>query len=145
MDGLTLEDIDLEIRLERLDLAPEGVPGDGDVEPWARLWSTRDPVTLFGGAGSASGTGEVRKVLDWLAGLFGGHVDDRQDLVAAGASGDLAYTVAVEHKTVDTPGGERVTYALRATHVYRREGGEWRIVHRHGDRPPQREDFPIAP
>jgi ketosteroid isomerase-like protein len=27
-------------------------------------------------------------------------------------------------------------YTLRVTHVYRREDGEWRIVHRHGDRGP---------
>jgi SnoaL-like domain len=46
---------------------------------------------------------------------------------------------------VDTPGGGRVTYTLRTTHVFRREDGEWRIVHRHGDRPPERGDFPIAP
>jgi len=25
------------------------------------------------------------------------------------------------------------------------EDGEWRIVHRHGDRPPERDDFPIPP
>ena len=24
-------------------------------------------------------------------------------------------------------------YTLRVTHVYRREHGEWKIVHRHGD------------
>jgi ketosteroid isomerase-like protein len=117
----------------------------GDSGPWAGLWSSREPVSLFGAAGSASGPEEVRRVLDWLAESFAGLVDDRQDLVAAGASGDLGYTVAVEHKTVDTPSGERVTYALRTTHVYRREDGEWRIVHRHGDRPPQRDDFPVAP
>ena len=67
------------------------------------------------------------------------------ELIAAGACGDLAYTVAFEHKTVDTSGGGRATYTLRTTHVFRREDGEWRIVHRHGDRPPQRDDFPIPP
>jgi ketosteroid isomerase-like protein len=25
---------------------------------------------------------------------------------------------------------------VRSTHVYRREDGEWKIVHRHGDNPP---------
>ena len=46
---------------------------------------------------------------------------------------------------METPGGERATYTLRATHVFRREDGEWRIVHRHGDHPPQRDDLPLAP
>ncbi len=115
----------------------------GDVEPWMAIWSTRDPVSLFGAAGSASGADEVRRVVDWVAGHFAGLVDEKQELVAAGASGDLAYTVAFEHKTVDTPGGGQATYTLRTTHVFRREDGEWRIVHRHGDRPPGRDDFPI--
>ena len=118
---------------------------EGDVEPWAAIWSPRDPVTLFGAAGSASGTEEVRRVQEWVAGHFAGLVDEEQELVAAGACGDLAYTVAFEHKTVDTPSGEPVTYTLRSTHVFRREDGEWRIVHRHADRPPERGDFPIPP
>ena len=80
-----------------------------------------------------------------MAGHFAELVDEKQELIAAGASGDLACTVAFEHKTVVTPGGGRATYTLRTTHVFRREDGEWRIVHRHGDRPPERRDFPIAP
>ena len=74
----------------------------GDVQPWAAIWSTRDPVSLFGAAGSASGTEEVRRVQGWVAGHFAGRVDEKQELIAAGASGDLAYTVAFEHKTVAT-------------------------------------------
>jgi ketosteroid isomerase-like protein len=115
----------------------------GDAEPWAAIWSTRDPVTLFGAAGSASGTEEVRRIQDWLAGRFAGLVDEKHELIAAGASGDLAYTVALEHKTVDTSGGAQATYTLRTTHVFRREDGEWRIIHRHGDHPPERDDLPI--
>jgi len=34
-------------------------------------------------------------------------------------------------------------YTLRVTHVYRREDGEWKIVHRHGDSPPV-EQRPLA-
>ncbi len=117
----------------------------GDVESWAAIWSTRDPVSLFGAAGSASGAEEVRGVQEWVAGHFAGLVDEKQELIAAGACGELAYTVAFEHKTVETLGGGRATYTLRTTHVFRREDGEWRIVHRHGDRPPERDDFPIAP
>jgi ketosteroid isomerase-like protein len=34
------------------------------------------------------------------------------------------------------------TYTLRVTHIYRRENGQWRIVHRHGDLPPAQEQSP---
>ena len=45
---------------------------------------------------------------------------------------DLALTVELEHygHRVD---GEDKEMTLRAIQVYRREGGEWKIVHRHGD------------
>ena len=51
------------------------------------------------------------------------------------ASGDLAYTVGFEH-TSATVNGMASTYTLRATQVYRREDGEWRVCHRHGSAPP---------
>ena len=57
------------------------------------------------------------------------------ELVAAGASGDLAYTVGYERNNVRVEGRPSV-YTLRVTHVYRREDRQWRIVHRHADLPP---------
>ena len=60
------------------------------------------------------------------------------ELVAAGASGDLAYTVGYEHITFSMDGGPVQATTLRVTHIYRREDGEWRTVHRHADVPPTR-------
>ena len=56
--------------------------------------------------------------------------------MAAGASGDLAYTVGYEHASFSMDGGPVEPITLRVTHVYRREDGEWKIVHRHADAPP---------
>lgn len=110
---------------------------DGDVEPWAAVWSDRDPVTLFGAATRVrTGREELLRVFRWLASRFSDPTDHRFEGVAAGTSGDLAYAAGFEHKTVRVEGKE-VTYTLRVTHVYRREDGEWKIVHRHGDYPPE--------
>jgi ketosteroid isomerase-like protein len=49
--------------------------------------------------------------------------------VAAGASGDLAYTVGYEHTSVSMDGVLAEPCTLRVTHVYRRKDGEWKIVH----------------
>jgi ketosteroid isomerase-like protein len=112
----------------------------GDSGPRATTWTQRDPVSLFGAAVPVrTGWAEVSEVFDWIAGRFSDLRDYRFELVAAGASGDLAYTVGFEHKTV-VADGEPATYTLRVTHVYRREDGEWRIVHRHGDHPPVEAD-----
>ena len=60
-------------------------------------------------------------------------IRDDFEVVAAGASGDLAYTVGYEHTTVSWDGIPLDPYTLRVTHVYRREDGEWKIIHRHAD------------
>jgi ketosteroid isomerase-like protein len=107
---------------------------NGDVEPRLAMWSTNDPVTLFGAYGMAkSGWDEVGETFRRLAARFSNPGDYDYELVAAGASGDLAYTVGIERHSVSIEGGPVKPHTIRVTHVYRRENGEWKIVHRHGD------------
>jgi ketosteroid isomerase-like protein len=107
---------------------------NGDVEPRLAMWSADDPVTLFGAYGmTKSGWDEVSEVFRRLAARFSNLADYDYELVAAGASGDLAYTVGVERHSVSIEGGPVKPHTIRVTHVYRREDGEWKIVHRHGD------------
>ena len=54
------------------------------------------------------------------------------ELQAYDVVGDMAYTAGLEHTTASVDGHQR-TYTLRATQVYRRESGQWRVAHRHGD------------
>lgn len=104
----------------------------GDARPRGALWSHTDPVTLFGAEVNRKGWAELEPTFEWLAARFTECSSIEYDVLAAGASGDLAYVVAVERISA-TVGGEPVTYALRATTVFRREHGQWRVVHRHGD------------
>ena len=98
------------------------------------MLSTRDPVTLLGAFGVArSGWEEVSETFHWVASRFSNCTAYSFDLIAAGVSGDLAYTVGYEHAEVSLDGGPGEPNTLRVTHVYRREDGEWKIVHRHGD------------
>ncbi len=109
---------------------------NGDPGPRLAMWSTQDPVTVFGAMKTDIGSEEVRRVFRWLATRFSNCTDYRFELVAAGASGDLAYTLGYEHITFSMDGGPVEPMTLRVTHVYRREDGEWKIVHRHADSPP---------
>lgn len=106
---------------------------NGDAGPRLAMWSHHDPVTLFGAWVSKSGWEDVSDTFRWLASRFADCSAYEVELVAAGASGDLAYTVAYEHTTASVEARPPVPYTLRVTHVYRREAGDWRIVHRHGD------------
>lgn len=116
---------------------------NGNPEPRMALWSTSEPVTLFGARGpNKSGWDEVSRIFRWIASRFSDCASYSFDLVAAGVSGDLAYTVGYERSVLSFDGGPVGPSILRVTHVYRREDGEWKIVHRHGDRPPVDESAP---
>jgi ketosteroid isomerase-like protein len=58
------------------------------------------------------------------------------DLVVLPLGTDAAYTLGTE-QIQGNVGGQTVTAGARATNVYRREGGEWKMVHHHGDVLPQ--------
>lgn len=105
---------------------------NGDIGPRVSIWSRNDPVTLFGAWMSASGWDDVNSVFERLGDAMENCESFEVELVAADANADLAYTVAYEHTTA-TFNGERRTYTLRVTQIYRREEGEWKVVHRHGD------------
>ena len=109
----------------------------GDPAPRFALWSPHDPVTLFGAWGPCNyGWDEISTTFRWVADRFSDLSDYQFEVIAADVSGDLAYTVGYEHSTVSVDGGAPTSQTLRVTHVYRREAGEWKIVHRHGDHKP---------
>jgi ketosteroid isomerase-like protein len=106
---------------------------NGDPHPRLRLWSEKDPLTLFGAALSATGRKETATAFEWLAERFSNCESFEYEVIAAEASGDLAYIVGIEHTTASVRGAPPQPYALRVTTIFRREDGEWKVVHRHGD------------
>lgn len=122
--------------------AADGAIHDGDVGPRLALWSRNDPVTLFGAQLSGSGWPELEPMFQSVASWFTHSDSFDLEIISAGASGDLAYTVGYEHTSANVEGTPR-RYTLRVTHVYRREDGNWRIVHRHADFPPGETAVPL--
>ncbi len=106
----------------------------GDSAPFKALWSRGDDVTIFGGWGAYErGWEQVDKRLDWAASRFR---EGRGTVEPLGMSesGDLAYAVYLEKSEVQVEGQEaRQPMVLRVTHIYRREDGVWKIIHRHAD------------
>ena len=137
-EGVRMGEVDdfLAAVLPRLTEA-ETAMHNGDAGPRLAMWSRRSPVTLFGALQSRSGGEELSSTFEWVASRFSACSSYEIELVAAGASGDLGYTVAYEHTTASVQ-GKPSSYTLRVTHVYRREEGEWRVVHRHADSVPDR-------
>ena len=105
---------------------------NGDAEPRLALWSSREPVSVLGAWRSAVGQEEVRALFRTLADTFSDCTSHVYDIVSADVVGDVAFTAGYE-RTEASVNGERRRYVLRVTQIYRREDGEWKVAHRHGD------------
>jgi ketosteroid isomerase-like protein len=105
---------------------------NGDAAPRRAVWSRNDPVSVLGAWRNAHGQHELDELFTSLAGSFSNCTSFALELHAYDVIGDMAYTAGLEHTSASVDGEPR-TYTLRATQVYRREGGEWKVAHRHGD------------
>jgi ketosteroid isomerase-like protein len=105
---------------------------NGDPAPRRALWSRREPVSVYGAWRNARGQAEIDALFAHLGSSFSNCTSYAFELQTYDVVGDMAYTVGLEHSAVSVDGKPR-TYTLRVTQVYRREDGEWKVVHRHGD------------
>jgi ketosteroid isomerase-like protein len=104
----------------------------GDAGPRRALWSREEPVSVLGAWRNAFGQREVDELFTALGRSFSDFTSYTFELQTYDVVGDLAYTAGLEDTTASVNGEPR-TYTLRVTQVYRRENGEWRVAHRHGD------------
>jgi ketosteroid isomerase-like protein len=106
----------------------------GDMRRYAELTRHAEDFTLFMpfGGPPRRGFDDSEEALDALAHYFrSGEADI--EVVATHVSGDLAVLVLVERQHAEVGGLPDRDWSLRVTLVFRREGGEWRLVHRHAD------------
>ena len=96
------------------------------------LWSRNEAASVLGAWRNAVGQDELGELFTSLARSFSDCASYAFELLAYDAVGDMAYTAGLEHTSASVDGHPR-THTLRATQVYRSEGGEWKVAHRHGD------------
>jgi ketosteroid isomerase-like protein len=109
---------------------------NGDNTLWKQNASHRDDATIMGGwGGYVKGWDKVDPWYDWAAARFresGAKV--KFEYISSTVSGDLAYTVAIERSEVLVVDQDKpAPMALRVTHIFRKENGVWKLVHRHAD------------
>lgn len=108
---------------------------NGRADGFKGLWSQANDVTLSGGAGGPveKGWPAISKRLDWVATQYS-EGNTRIERLVQNAGGDLAYVVQHEHIEFRVPAdGTRSTRDYRVTMIFRREAGDWKIVHRQAD------------
>lgn len=133
-ESMTVSDEhDLEQAIQRMRSATAEFM-QGKPEAWKAMCSQRADATLFGGwGGHERGWEQLGPRYDWAAARYaGGEVTFEE--FARFATADLAHTVHLERSQARLVGvDESVPVALRVTHVYRREEGGWKLLHRHAD------------
>lgn len=104
----------------------------GNPRPYLDLWSDADDVSLMGGVGGHQvGLEQVTELLTAAAKTLNYETWDAENLVTW-FSATLGFTVELERLTRHVD-GKLEEMSLRATSIYRREGGAWKVIHRHGD------------
>ena len=106
----------------------------GDVRAYLALVPHADDYTLMAPFGGEPGRGfdASDENLEAMGRFFQGG-EAQLELVESYASGDLAVLVAIERQHGRVGGLPEQDLSLRVTWVFRREGAEWRQVHRHAD------------
>jgi ketosteroid isomerase-like protein len=105
----------------------------GDLAPMNAIWSHQDDVTDLGPfGGRLAGWDAVGAEFKKEAGMkLGGHVICKDLLVRAAF--EMGYTVCVEQGENMSADGKPVMVSHRATNIFRRENGQWKLVHHHTD------------
>jgi len=103
-----------------------------DVSQIESVWSQSNSVsTMHPMGGEQVGWPEVRRSFEEAAGAMTDiHVELVDQRIQVGE--DLAYETGVERGRGKVA-GEQIEFEHRVTNVYRREGGQWKMVHHHTD------------
>lgn len=105
----------------------------GETAAMEALWSHADDVTYMGpGGGYREGWGQVLE--DWKSQAvlkMGGEVVPENIRVSVGRDIAIAHNYEIGH--VAGPSGEDETVSLRATNLFRKEDGVWKMIGHHAD------------
>jgi ketosteroid isomerase-like protein len=104
----------------------------GRPEPFLELWSHADDVTIMAAIGGYHvGFEQVSSLLTAASKTQSFDTWGAENIVTT-VGGDLAFSVELE-RYARTVNGKEEVMTLRATQIYRREDGAWKVIHRHGD------------
>ena len=108
----------------------EGHATRGDTEPFLELWSHSPDASIMAAVGGYHvGFDEVSKLLRWVSQRLRSDAYTARTLTTY-VGGDLGASVELEDYASSVE-GQAMT--LRVTHVYRKEGDSWRLLHRHAE------------
>jgi ketosteroid isomerase-like protein len=105
----------------------------GDAPTFANTLKHSEDFTLMQPMGGVSHGLDTSPERLKALGSFFRDGDYRQEIVQTIMSEDVAVLVILEHQSVEVGGLAKQEWPLRVTLVFRRQGGEWQLAHRHAD------------
>jgi ketosteroid isomerase-like protein len=108
---------------------------NGDAAPLSQLLTSTDPATFFGPNGGHSENAKaVAAVYEKGSRLFEAGGESHLEIRQIGVGGGLAFWAGLQRATVHfSAQAEPVSMEFRVTEVFRHEGEDWKLVHRHAD------------
>jgi ketosteroid isomerase-like protein len=108
---------------------------NGDIGPLDRIATHVSPATIFGPKGDfIEGADKVNAANESGARNFESGGESRFEILQMSANDGIAYWAGIQWATARMTGKpEAIPFNLRVTEVFRREGDEWKLIHRHAD------------
>jgi ketosteroid isomerase-like protein len=105
----------------------------GNFDPLGAVWSHRPDVSDFSAdGGELFGWNEIHAHIQNMVRLYpSGRIEAQSVRVVA--DGDIGYSVCIEAGQMRSADGPMVKFSQRATNIFRREGGQWKLIHHHAD------------
>lgn len=126
--------MDFEAFLERR----EAISGDyinGNGNTLAQISAADGPATFYPPGGTViAGAEAVNRANAEGARLFRPGSTVRFEILQSGHSGELGFWTGRQHVLAMLQGNHKaVPMTLRVTELFRRENGDWKLIHRHAD------------
>lgn len=109
---------------------------EGKFEPLKNISVEKSPATIFPPSGICiQGVNEVNSSNEKGAANFLPGAKNEFEVMHQDADEHLAYWTGIQRSTVKMKGQEEaVIFNLRVTEIFRKENGQWKLMHRHADK-----------